>query len=258
MAAVGTARLTGDLVTQGVGASISRRQITDVLHEPGDPELVLDFVAAESGEHAAVSMTWSRDDLEQLLETASGDEVVLIFDRDELSGAFDDVEAHGLRTHAAVFAVAAVGTLGAGASIAGATVLGGAGAGAAATPATATSTAAEIAALQARSEALNQQYGLGDAGNSAEIAALQARSEALNQQYGLGDAGNSAEIAALQARSEALNQQYKLGDSAVADSSGGLTLQTPTVDDALLVGGLLLTIAGATFVVRRSAPGRPA
>ena len=233
MAAVGTARLTSDLVTQGVGASISRRQITDVLHEPGDPELVLDFVAAESGEHAAVSMTWSRDDLEQLLEAAPGDEVVLIFDRDELSGAFDDVEAHGLRTHAAVFAVAAVGTLGAGASIANATVLGGAGAGAAATPAKATSTAAEIAALQARSEALNQQYGLGDAGTSAEIAALQARSEALNQ-------------------------QYKLGDSAVADSSGGLTLQTPTVDDALLVGGLLLTIAGATFVVRRSAPGRPA
>jgi hypothetical protein len=218
-----------------VGASISRRQITDVLHEPdGAPELVLDLVAAESAEHATISMAWSRDDLEQLLESASGDDVVLVFDRDELTGAFDDVEAHGLRTHAAVFAVAAVGTLGAGASIANATVLGGAGAGSAATPAAPTSTAAEIAALQARSEALNQQYGLGDAGNSAEIAALQARSEALNQQYGLGD-------------------------SAATGSSGGLTLQQPTADDALLVGGLLLTIAGATFVVRRTAHhGRPA
>jgi hypothetical protein len=88
---------------------------------------------------------------------------------------------------------------------------------------------------------------------------LQARSEALDQQYGLGDAGNSAEIAALQARSEALNQQYGLGDSAATGSSGGLTLQQPTADDALLVGGLLLTIAGATFVVRRTAHhGRPA
>jgi hypothetical protein len=192
---------------------------------------MLDFVAAESGEHAIISMTWSRDDLEQLLEAASGDEVVLMFDRDELTGAFDDVEAHGLRTHAAVFAVAAVGTLGAGASIANATVQGDSSAGTAATPATATSAAAEIAALQARSEALNQQYGLGDADTSAEIAALQARSEALNQQYGLGDAG---------------------------DSSGGLTIQRPTAADGLLVGGLLLTIAGATFVVRRTAPGRPA
>src|SRR5262249_50249338 len=93
---------------------------------------------------------------------------------------------------------------------------------------------------------------------AAEIAALQARSEALNQQYGLGGADNSAEIAALQARSEALNQQYSLGDSAPSDYSGGLTIQRPTADDALLVGGLLLTTAGATFVVRRTTQGRPA
>jgi hypothetical protein len=37
-----------------------------------------------------------------------------------------------------------------------------------------------------------------------------------------------------------------------------LTVDRATADDALLVGGLLLTIAGATFVVRRSARGRPA
>src|SRR5687768_14761077 len=40
-------------------------------------------------------------------------------------------------------------------------------------------------ALEARSEALNQQYGLGAAGDAA-AAALEARSEALNQEYGLG------------------------------------------------------------------------
>jgi hypothetical protein len=233
MAAVGTAHLTSDIVTQrAVGASVSRRQITDVLHEPdGAPELVLDVVAAETGEHATLSMAWSRDDLEQLLEASSGDEVALMFDRDELASAFGDVDAHGLRMPAAVFAVAAAGALGSGASIANATVADGAGA--AATPVAATSTAAEIAALQARSEALDQKYGLGDAGNAAEIAALQARSEALDQKYGLGGSG-------------------------AADSSGGLTVDRATADDALLVGGLLLTIAGATFVVRRSARGRPA
>ena len=122
--AVGTAHLTSDILAQhAVGASVSRRQITDVLQEPeGTPELVLDLVAAEGGEHATISMTWSRDDLERLLQASSGDEVVLTFDRDQLTSAFGDVEAHGLRATAAVFTVAAAGALGSGASIANAVV----------------------------------------------------------------------------------------------------------------------------------------
>ena len=283
MDVVGTASLTSDILAQrAVGASVSRRQITDVLHDPdGAPELVLDLVAAEGGERATITMTWSRDDLEQLLDSASGDEMVLVFDRDELAGALGDVEAHGPRARAAVFAVAAAGALGSGASIANAAVLGGDGGGTAATPVAATSTADASAALQARSEALNQQYNLGTAGDAAENAALQARSEALNQEYslgtgdaaenaalqarsealnqqhGLGTTGDAAENAALQARSAALNQEYSLGGS-TTESAGGWTLQEANVDDALLIGGLLLTIAGATFAVRRTAGARPA
>jgi hypothetical protein len=232
--AVGTAHLTSDILAQrAVGASVSRRQITDVLHEPdGAPALLLDLVAAEGGEHATISMTWSRDDLERLLEAASGDEVVLVFDRDELASAFGDVEAHGLRTSAAVFAVAAAGALGSGASIANAMVAGGDGGGTAATPITATSTADASAALRARSEALNQEYGLGTAGDAAANRALEQRGAAMNAEYGLG--------------------------GSATESSGGLTLQQATADDALLIGGLLLTIAGATFAVRRTAGGRPA
>jgi hypothetical protein len=232
--AVGTAHLTSDILAQrAVGASVSRRQITDVLHEPdGAPVLLLDLVAAEGGEHATISMTWSRDDLERLLEAASGDEVVLVFDRDELASAFGDVEAHGLRTRAAVFAVAAAGALGSGASIANAMVPGGEGGGTAATPITATSTADASAALRARSEALNQEYGLGTAGDAAANRALEQRGAAMNAEYGLG--------------------------GSATESSGGLTLQQATADDALLIGGLLLTIAGATFAVRRTAGGRPA
>ena len=283
MDAVGTAHLTSDILAQrAVGASVSRRQITDVLHEAdGAPELVLDLVAAEGGEHATISMTWSRDDLERLLEAASGDEVVLVFDRDQLAGALGDVEAHGLRAGAAVFAVAMAGALGSGASIANATAVAGSDGGSVATPITATSTAAAEEALGARSEALNeayglgaasdaaaeealavrsealnQEYGLGNAGDAAAAAALEARSEALNQEYGLGNAGDAAAAAALEARSEALNQEYGLGSSAT--DSGGLTFEQVTPEDALLIGGLLLTIAGATFAVRRTAGGRPA
>ena len=292
--AIGTAHLTSDILAQrAIGASVSRRQITDVLREPdGAAELVLDLVAAEGGERATVSITWSRDDLERLLEAASGDDVALVFDRNELASAFGDIEAHGMRTSAAIFAVAVAGALGSGASLANAAVAGADGGGTSATSTAAASAAlgarsealnqeyrlgdaGAAAALEARSEALNQEYGLGTGGDAAAAAALQARSEALNQEYGLGDAGAAA---ALEARSEALNQEYGLGDAAAAaalevrsealnqeyrlggsrtEASGGLTLEAPTADDALLIGGLLLTIAGATFAVRRTAGGRP-
>ena len=117
--------------------------------------------------------------------------------------------------------------------------------------------AAAADALGARSEALNQEYGLGAGGDAAAADALGARSEALNQEYGLGAGGDAAAADALGARSEALNQEYGLGGSGT-ESPGGLTLEQPTADDALLIGGLLLTIAGATFAVRRTAAGRPA
>jgi hypothetical protein len=254
--AVGTAHLTSEILSQrAVAASVSRREITEVLHEPdGAPELVLDLVAAEGGEHATVSMTWSRDDLERLLEAASGDQVELVFDRDELASAFGEVEAHGLRAGAAVFAVAAAGALGGGAAIANAAIEEGVVGGTAATPIT--STADASAALGARSEALNQQYGLGTAGETAAAEALAARSEALNQQYSLG-ATDDAAAEALAARSAALNEELGLGSSRT-EPSGGLTLERPAADDALIIGGLLLTIAGATFAVRRTATGRPA
>ena len=90
-------------------------------------------------------------------------------------------------------------------------------------------------ALEARSEALNEQYGLGayapvtagsDAATSepAWVRALRLRSEALNRQYGLGvwefrtspapQGDEPAWLRALRLRSEALNQQYKLGEYA--------------------------------------------
>jgi hypothetical protein len=90
-------------------------------------------------------------------------------------------------------------------------------------------------ALEARSEALNEQYGLGvhapvAAGSAVEmsepawIRALRVRSEALNRQYGLGVWEHRASAApqgdepawhrALRLRSEALNQRYSLGADA--------------------------------------------
>jgi hypothetical protein len=248
--AVGTARLTDRIPAErAVAASISSREIRDVLQETeATVELTLDVVAGDgSNEHGAISMTWSREDLEGLLKAATGDNVVLTFDRDELAAVLADVEAHGLRTRAAVFAVAAVGALGSGASIASAMPTGDEGA-STGTPAAAVQTDTSQAALQARSEALNVQYGLGSAsdaivtdastggyvGDEAQ-AALQARSEAMNAQFGLGgspsestltDASTSGYVtpaqsddatAALHARAQALNEQYGLAGGGQTD-----------------------------------------
>jgi hypothetical protein len=81
-------------------------------------------------------------------------------------------------------------------------------------------------ALQLRSEALNQKYGLGVySAQSAPAASasqtfLRLRSEALNQKYGLGAYGAaSASQTALRLRSEALNQKYALGAYAIGTAN---------------------------------------
>jgi len=268
---VGTARLARAIPPQrAISASISRREISTVLDDiDGIPELRLDVISVDRGERGTISMTWSRDELERLLEAASEDEVVLTFDESELSSFLGDVEAHGMRASAAVFAVAAAGALGTGAA-ANASIAGGDGGGTAAAPIAASAETGATAASQARSQAMNEEYGLGSAGNAAATAASQARSEAMNEEFGLGSAGNAAAANAAAQRGAAMNEAYGLGaaatDSRVTDASstggyatpveatggGGFDVQMPPVDDALLVGGLLLTIAGATFVVRRT------
>lgn len=78
-------------------------------------------------------------------------------------------------------------------------------------------------ALDARSQALNEQHGLDAkrvpaSTSPAWLRALIIRSEALNEKYGLGrqsrkpaSAQAPAWLQALMVRSDALNRQYKLG-----------------------------------------------
>ena len=80
-------------------------------------------------------------------------------------------------------------------------------------------------ALEARSEALNEQYGHGmyaPVTESSWMRALRLRSDALNGQHGLGEwefrtsaaalANGPAWLRALRLRSEALNERYKIGE----------------------------------------------
>ncbi len=119
METLGAAKLAKEIPAQrAVAAIVPREEITAVLTDPeGSPELSLQIVE-DAGEPSVIAMTWSRDELARVLEGANGDNVVLTFDRDELSQAIGEVEAHGLRERALVFAVVATGALGSGAAIA--------------------------------------------------------------------------------------------------------------------------------------------
>src|SRR5436190_15000078 len=117
MDADGSARLTDAIPAErAVTTTIPRSEIADAIgDESTSPELHLEVAQLSEGggeERSTVAMTWDRGDLERLLAQATSDSVVLTFDRDELAHALADVEAHGLRTRAVVFAVAVTGALG--------------------------------------------------------------------------------------------------------------------------------------------------
>ena len=123
METLGAARLAKEIPAQrAVATTVRRDEITAVLQDrDATPELFLRVTSGGSeGSDApnVIAMTWARDELERVLDRATGENVVLTFDRDELSQALGDVEAHGMRERALVFAVAATSALGTGATIA--------------------------------------------------------------------------------------------------------------------------------------------
>jgi hypothetical protein len=78
-------------------------------------------------------------------------------------------------------------------------------------------------ALEARSQALNAQHGLGDGTVDSYVQAMEARSQALNEQHGLGifapgARGTDNYEQALRLRSEGLNRIHGLGGGVVVTS----------------------------------------
>ena len=132
-------------------------------------------------------------------------------------------------------------------------------------------TIGRIAAVLATVSALTALAGVAQAGTSrppgmsqAEYQALMLRSEALNQEYGLGQQGavpqgmTAAEYRALMLRSEALNQRYGLGTQKAAAITSQPTNSTPGFAwgafglGAAVMFGLALVAGGV--VVRHRLP----
>ena len=244
METLGAARLTKEIPAQrAVATIVPREEITAVLQDPDtDPELYLRITGDGSGESDSnvIAMSWSRAELEQLLEQATGDQIVLTFDRDELAGALGDVEAHGLRERALVFAVAAAGALGTGVGIANAMPTGDEGGPAV----TQVAPAADLRVTDASSAAGYATAGvaddvISDAASGAGYVAPAAAADSL-----VTDASSAAGYAAAAEPTSA--------DTLVSDAASGAGYTAPvTAQDAMLTDAS--SAAGYTAAAEGSA-----
>jgi hypothetical protein len=106
--------------------TLPRREFESALQiDGGPPDLILDVTRyAGEGETKTsttgqVSVSWAREDLEEILRRSEGDTVTIGFDADALLRSLDpEVEAHGVREVAAVLAAAVVAGSAAGAAAA--------------------------------------------------------------------------------------------------------------------------------------------
>jgi hypothetical protein len=108
---------------ESVTATIPRADFEAALGLEEPAELFLEVRGLEGdakGESRDVSVTWTKEDLEQLLAETTGPAITLAFDQDELQSilAEPEVDAHGFREKALILTVAAAAAAGSGASVA--------------------------------------------------------------------------------------------------------------------------------------------
>jgi hypothetical protein len=267
METLGMALLADEIpAPRAITAIISREEIAGALrNSEGSPELYLDLDRrGEDGsdERSTIGITWSHDELEKVLERVSGDDIVLTFDRGELQSAFDDVEAHGLRQRALVFAVAAAGAIGSGATIANAAPIMGPDSGGVTSAAAVQELAAESIATAGGAVSNVHTPGLQTGDEGSTTAAQSVRASVSTGTAPASDAGLASNLHSpgLQLGPEgstAATPSVHVSGS----SSSGEFLGVPSRDltDGLIAGGLLLAIAGATFAGgRRTSTPRPA
>jgi hypothetical protein len=246
----------------GITATVPRAEIEGVLRSAdGPPELTLDVARRDGGDVEAHSFTieWDPRELEQLLQEAPSDNVTLLFDSTELERAFEeDVEAHGLRETAAVFAVAAAAAT--------------AGAGhAAASPVAVTDGggASGVASIEMVSDAAS-----GGAGGQT-AAAVQSAAQSDAQMLRDAAASRSAQdpelvsdaastgprtIEPTELVSDAASSGPVTRTPAEASGGGGFSISAPDAETAgIIAGGAALLITAAGFAVRgqRRQVGQP-
>ena len=289
------ATLTDVEVDPRLAVSVPKSEIERALKAKDDVDLLLDVIRTNGErEERRVSLAWDRDALERLAQQ-EGERVIIAIDPDSLQAAFSDVEAHGMREMGATLAiVVAAAAGGAGAASAAIPPTGGSPSGSAVEATVDTSGWAEsgygvrgtpsdvaadptagienVRAARAAPEAASDTAaGIENvrAGREAPAAAPDPSSAIENVR-----AGREAPAAAPDPSSAIEN--VRSGGSAIPDTAAGIenvradrtpgpagdegtsiSAPSPAVS-AALAGGVVLTIAGAAFALRRRREPEPA
>ncbi len=284
-----------DGIESPLAVKVPRSEVERALESDAEADLVLDVVCKNGKEEARrVVLAWDREALEQLA-AQDGEQLIAAIDPFTLQQAFDDVEAHGVREVGATLAVL-VATVGAGAGTAAAAVdPGGAQAGTQAAQAgmpramPADYAAAEgqmprampsdyaAQADQAVPEAGMPRAMPSDYAAQAGVENVRAAQEAPEatpdptsgiENVRAGGAAVPDPISGIeQVRADRApadsggagvpnpvrGTEQVQADPAPADSGG-----VPSPETGVLIGGILLTIGAATFVLRRKGEPRVA
>jgi hypothetical protein len=237
-------------------------------------DLLLDVIRTNGErEERRVSLAWDRDALERLAQQ-EGERVIIAIDPDSLQAAFDDVEAHGMREMGATLAIVVAAAAG-GAGAAGAVIspTSGSPSGSPAVEAT-----VDTSGWQAEAEA----SGYGVRGTPSDVAAdstagienvragQPAPEAASDTAAGIENVRAGREAPATAPDPSSAIENVRSGGSAVPDTaagienvraertapgvggSGGTSISAPSpAVSAALAGGVVLTIAGAAFALRR-------
>jgi len=286
------ASLTAEIASP-LAVEVPRSEVERALQADAEVDLILDVVRRNGQEETCrVVLALDQEALEQLL-TQDGERVVASIDPITLAKAFDDVEAHGVREVGAALAIL-VATAGAGSGAALAAVDATAGAGQVTPPAAVgmpRTMPADYAAAETQmprtmpSDYATAQGEMPRAMPSDYAAqADQSVPEAGMPRAMPADYAAQAGIENVRAGQEAPEatpdpmtpiENVRAGGPAVPDPMRGIeqvrvdrgtteagdggTISAPTpTQTGILIGGALLTIAAATFVLRRKGEPRVA
>ena len=263
------ATLTDAEVDPRLAVSVPKSEIERALEAKDDVDLLLDVIRTNGErEERRVSLAWDRDALERLAQQ-EGERVIIAIDPDSLQAAFNDVEGHGMREMGATLAIVVAAAAG-GAGAAGAVIspTSGSPSGSPAVEAT-----VDTSGWQAEAEA----SGYGVRGTPSDVAADsaagienvragQAAPEAVSDTAaGIENVRAGREAPAVAPNPPSANVLSGVPDTAAGienvraertapgvGGSGGTSISAPSpAVSAALAGGVVLTIAGAAFALRR-------
>ena len=260
------ATLTDAEVDPRLAVSVPKSEIERALEAQDDVDLLLDVIRTNGErEERRVSLAWDRGALERLAQQ-EGERVIIAIDPNSLQAAFNDVEAHGMREMGATLAIVATALGGAGAAGAVISPTSGSPSGSPAIEATVVDTSDYPVTVEGQAVGATVDTSGWQAEAEASGYGVRGRpSDMADPEAGIENVRAGREAPTVAPNPPSANVLSGVPDTAAGienvrpertapgvGGSGGTSISAPSpAVSAALAGGVVLTIAGAAFALRR-------